>query len=121
MSLGEHRQAGNRAVELLAERGASLVKDGYDRVKASLGGRGQSLLDSWEVLIREARDGAGSRSYSRFDKDRAAGRPLLFQALDEEKPDPGTDGAKFAAPTSMRDVEPTVHFWLQRRRLGGKH
>ncbi|MDY0001547.1 MAG: DISARM system helicase DrmA [Polyangia bacterium] len=120
MLLGEHRAVGDRAVGLLAERGASQVPDDYAKVKTTLTCRGKSLLDSWEVLIKQARDGAGTRSYSRYDKDKSAGNPILYQVLDEEPPPPGSDEAKFVAPTSMRDVEPTVHFWLQRRQLGGK-
>ena len=30
------------------------------------------------------------------------------------------DEKKFAAPTSMRDVEPTVHLWIERNQLGGR-
>jgi hypothetical protein len=120
MLLGERRATGDKAALLLAERGAALSGSDYAKVRDVLSGRGKSLLDSWEVLIKRAREGAGTRSYSRFDKDKTAGKPMLFLALDEERPPVGTDEAKFAAPTSMRDVEPTVHLWLQRRQLGGK-
>jgi len=120
MRLGEYREVGERAVRLLAERGAALAGPHYEEVKAALMGRGRSLLDSWEVLIKEAREGAGSRSYSRFDKEKSAGSPLLYLVLDEVIPAPGSDAAKFAAPTSMRDVEPTVSFWLCRGQLGGR-
>jgi hypothetical protein len=44
----------------------------------------------------------------------------MFTPLDDNKPPEGTDEAKFAAPTSMRDVEPNVHLWLERRHLGGR-
>ncbi len=121
MRLGEFREVGERAVRLLAKRGASLAGDDYEAVKAALMGRGRSLLDSWEVLIKEAREGAGARSYSRFDREKSAGNPLLYLVLDEDVPPPGSDGAKFAAPTSMRDVEPTVHLWLSRGGLGGRY
>jgi hypothetical protein len=120
MLLGGHREVGDRAVGLLAERGASLSPDEYESMRFTLTRRGKSLLDSWEVLVKQARDGAGTRSYSRYDKDKTAGNPLLYQVLDDELPQLGSDEAKFVAPTSMRDVEPTVHFWLQRRQLGGK-
>ncbi len=68
----------------------------------------------------EAREAAARRAYSRFDKDKAAGKPLLHFILDEDKPPEGSDEATFTAPTSMRDVEPTVHLWLERRQLGGR-
>ena len=58
-------------------------------------------------------------AYSRFDRDRAAGTPLLRTA-DGDGAAPGTDEAKFVAPTSMRDVEPSVHLWVERGHLGAK-
>jgi hypothetical protein len=60
---------------------------------------------------------------------RAAGRPTTATArasrcssrvLDPEAPPPGTDDARFAAPTSMRDVEATAHIWVERRALSRK-
>jgi hypothetical protein len=39
--------------------------------------------------------------------------------LDEDIPT-DRDEAKFSASMSMRDVEPSVHLWLQRGTLGGK-
>ena len=79
------------------------------------------LIQSWEKLVRVARDvGATKRSYSPFDKDKTAGKPLLFTIIDDDPPPPNSDDARFAAPTSMRDVEPSVHLWLERRPLGGR-
>jgi hypothetical protein len=45
---------------------------------------------------------------------------MLFTVLDAEAPPVGTDDARFAAPTSMRDVEPTAHIWVDRRPLSRK-
>lgn len=45
---------------------------------------------------------------------------MLFTVLDTEAPPTGTDDARFAAPTSMRDVEPTAHIWVERRKLSRK-
>ena len=59
-------------------------------------------------------------SYSPYDKDKAAGKPLLFTAVDEQQPEPHSLDARFCAPTSMRDVEASVHLWIERRALGGK-
>jgi hypothetical protein len=42
------------------------------------------------------------------------GEALLFRALDEKRPDPRLPRGKFCAPTSMRDVEPSVHLWKRR-------
>ncbi len=57
------------------------------------------------------------RGYSPFDLDRKGlGAPMLLpsgeRAIDDVQ-------QKFAAPTSMRDTEPTVHLWL-RYALGRK-
>ena len=123
MMLSKHRDEVERWVEVLARRGGAQPGVDGDRerkVVEALTGRCRNLLDAWERLVVEAREGAAKRSYSRFDKDKAAGKPLLHFALDEDKPVRGTDEAKFVAPTSMRDVEPSVHFWLERLPLGGR-
>jgi len=121
MTIAEKRKVAERALAELAERGARLARDQYEDVKAALMDRGANLLDAWEKLVKTARDeAAGPRCYSRFDPA-AEGKPLLYTVVDEEKPLPGSDEAKFAAPTSMRDVEPNVHLWLERSaRLGGR-
>jgi hypothetical protein len=71
----------------------------------------RNRLDIWEALVRSARDDRGTqRTYSPFDVSKS-GTPLLHIALNPpEDPEPGEE--KFCAPTSMRDVEPTVHLWL---------
>lgn len=121
MSLPDQRAAAERALVALAERGARLAWNRYDEVKAVLMDRGQNLLDAWERLVETAaKEAAATRSYSPFDREKR-GRPILFTAVDEDKPEPGSDDAKFAAPTSMRDVEPNVHLWLERTHaLGGR-
>ena len=47
--------------------------------------------------------------------------PLLWSVVDppETKPRKDERAYKFAAPTSMRDVEPSAHLWLQRGRALG--
>ena len=70
----------------------------------------RNRLDIWETLVRSARDRAAQRTYSPFDISKS-GTPLLHLALKPpEDPEPGEE--KFCAPTSMRDVEPSVHLWL---------
>jgi hypothetical protein len=117
MILPDFRTAGEAAVQRIAERAGS--QPGLDAVKraalaASLTERGRALLDAWERLIVEARSGGYARSYSRFEADRAQ-KQLLRSALDND----GTpDEERFTAPTSMRDVEPVTHLWVERRQLG---
>jgi hypothetical protein len=70
----------------------------------------ENRLDIWERLVRTARDRATQRTYSPFDISKS-GTPLLHTALrPPEDPEPGEE--KFCAPTSMRDVEPSVHLWM---------
>jgi hypothetical protein len=123
MDIERHRDIAEAAVRALAARaGAQPGVSGarYDRTVAEIAQRGRNLVDAWISLVAQARHEAGRRAYSPYDRDRAAGKRLLHTPLDEDLPPEGTDDAKFVAPTSMRDVEPTVHLWLERRRLGGK-
>lgn len=124
VEIEKHRALGEAAVRALVERARrhrSLDGEVIDRLAGDLEQLGQALLDSWQTVVREAREGAGGRRYSPFDLDRGGGRALLFTALDEEAPLPNTDDARFEAPTSMRDVEATAHLWLQRQPLGGRN
>lgn len=57
--------------------------------------------------------------YSRLDRERPNTCLLRF-ALDEEPIEPSSQEAKFTAPTSMRDVEVSVHLWVERGRSGGR-
>jgi len=79
----------------------------------------RNRLDIWEALVRSARDDrATQRTYSPFDVSKS-GTPLLHTALNPpEDPEPGEE--KFCAPTSMRDVEPSVHLWLAQPGLSKK-
>jgi hypothetical protein len=47
------------------------------------------------------------------------GAAVLFTTLEGSEKDKGPEERLFAAPTSMRDVEPAVHLWVERRALGG--
>ena len=68
--------------------------------------------------MKSTPDDPKQRRYSKYDREKTGGKPLLFTPLDEERPPEGTPDARFAAPTSMRDVEATAHLWLVGRRLG---
>lgn len=124
MQIEANRGLAELAVNVLAERAGThtrMTGKNHDRLVENLRDRGQALLDAWETVVKQARDEAAARrSYSRFDKDKSAGKPLLYMVVDEEQPEPNTDEARFVAPTSMRDVEQTVHLWIERRPLGGR-
>jgi hypothetical protein len=123
MDIEKQHKLAEACVEAVAKRGGEQARDTEDatRLTKSLRDRGNKLVEAWEKLTKEAREEGGTkRSYSRFDKDKTAGKPLMFTIIDDDPPPPNSDDARFAAPTSMRDVEPSVHLWLERRPLGGR-
>ncbi len=123
MDIETHRLLAEECVEVLAARGAAQTSGAQEsaRLKKALEDRAHKIIEAWQKLTKEARhEGGTKRSYSRFDKDKTAGKPLLFTIIDDDPPPAHSDDARFAAPTSMRDVEPSVHLWLERRSLGGR-
>lgn len=73
------------------------------------------LVDDWAELMVEARtEEAGQRCYSRLDRGRH-GKPLLVPKLEAVgKESLKAAERRFTAPTSMRDVEPSVHLWVNK-------
>jgi hypothetical protein len=123
MDIAAHHAHASACIEAIAARGARQARNDEEaiRLRDSLRGRGNKVVEAWQKLVATARhEAAGKRSYSPFDKDKTAGKALLYTVLDDHPPEPNSDDARFAAPTSMRDVEPSVHLWLERRSLGGK-
>jgi hypothetical protein len=106
--------AAMQAVERLADKAArerERDEEGSRRVRDEVTRLGTNLIGAWmEVIEKE-----GVQRYSRFEA--GDGIPLLFTALDEDAPQEGTAWAKFRAPTSMRDVEPSVHIWKSKQAL----
>jgi hypothetical protein len=127
MRLHAERPLAERALEWLVERARKHRQPVDETAEANLADlvrrRGKNFLDAWERVIDRAREGAGERIYSRNDRAGDEGRPLLFTAtddaaLDERRTDP--DERQFLVPTSMRDVEPSVHVWLRFKQLDAK-
>ena len=120
MDIEAHRKLAEQCIEVLARRGGSQSSNAEDLTN-KLRNRANKILEAWEKLTKVARhEAGGKRSYSRFDKDKTAGKPLFFTIVDPDPPPIHSEDARFAAPTSMRDVEPSVHLWLERRSLGGR-
>jgi hypothetical protein len=96
-----------------------------DTFARSVGDRADSLLGCWLGIIHDRKTKLAHLHYSPFDSFRAKGRPLLRTALEVQIADPETqqmftaEERRFVAPTSMRDVEPSVHVW-RRYKLGAK-
>ena len=77
--------------------------------------RGKHFLDAWERVAGQAKMGAATRTYSKNDRAKTEGVALLYTASDDPPHD--YDARVFQAPTSMRDVEPSVHVWLRFKQL----
>ena len=119
MLLGAHRAVGDAAIHQLAERAGrerDFTADEHTKKVTTLRQRGKNLLDNWESVVKSSVEDASGRCYSPLDRDKK-GKALLFTVLDDDKPPVGSPGAVFSAPTSMRDVEHSVHLWIERTAL----
>lgn len=119
MEIHEKRPAAERVLEKLVGRARS-HRDFRDheaeaRLADYVSRRGKSFLDAWERVVEAAKKGAATRQYSELDGVKAAGKWLLYTATDEAPND--RDEREFLAPTSMRDVEPSVHVWVRFKQL----
>lgn len=115
MKLHDNRPLAEQVLEALVTRGRK-HRDWYDqeaeeRIANELRARGKNFLDAWERVIDRAVEGAAQRTWSKQDKRKAEGVPLLHTATDDPPKD--LDERRFQAPTSMRDVEPSTHIWLR--------
>lgn len=95
-------------------------KEAEERLADLVRARGKTFLDGWERVVFRAKEGMASRTYSKNDHARHEGVPLLFAKGDDtsERDDQrDEDERRFQVPTSMRDVEPSVHVWLRFKQL----
>jgi hypothetical protein len=86
---------------------------------AKLEARVAFLMDQWRALVTAVHDAGGGLWYSPWETkgDKAT---LLHAAVDDIVKGAYTTHLKhFRAPTSMRDVEPAVHIWVDRPRDPG--
>lgn len=106
------------AIERVAEKAANEEEgrsaEDTARVAEEIQRIGKNLLDAWAQAVSDDPDG-GVRCYSSLEPHK--GEALLYTALDADAPPPTSARAKFAAGTSMRDVEPSVHLWKSKRQL----
>ena len=121
MQIARHRRFADAMGEALATRAAEqpaqthTAADESARLRDLCG----NLLDAWTQIVSRRLEGSAQRSYSPFDRPRSQGKTLLFTALEQDEVR-DSDEQKFSAPTSMRDVEPSVHLWVERYQLGGR-
>jgi hypothetical protein len=118
-AIGEHRTVADAVIEALARRAEQ--HGGSDALADAVRDRARNLIEAWQTLMKRAQEDAGApdRTYSKFDLEKGS-RPLLYTWGDREDYVGDPEGVKFRAPTSMRDVEESVHLWLERRYLGGR-
>jgi hypothetical protein len=115
MALPKFRELADTLVSVIAQRGA--VQPGLDQAACELRidelkKLGANLLDHWQEQVSSTADEPKQRRYSKYDREKTGGKPLLCTVLDEGRDE------RFTAPTSMRDVESTAHLWVVGRKLG---
>lgn len=110
MHVPEHAEVAKRAIEALKDR-AERQGDGAPGIANVVERRAKDLVDAWNTEVAKAKTENLARGYSKFDADKKGlARPMLVAPMDPK----GTAvDEKFAAPTSMRDTEPSVHLWLR--------
>lgn len=119
MSIDAHRATIEAGLEILLQRaGAGHSGADADRVRDTVRKRAKSLLDSWHNVVESTKKDGAKRAYSPYDPDGKGHKSLLRTVL-EESSNADPDELKFEAPLSMRDVEPSVHLWVERKPLGG--
>jgi hypothetical protein len=110
MRVSEHPEVVARAIAALTERAGRQGGDAAG-VASVVEARAKDLADAWNSQVAKAREENLVRGYSKFDADKKGlARPMLLAPMD---PAVSQVDAKFAAPTSMRDTEPSVHLWLR--------
>ncbi|MCA9599439.1 MAG: DISARM system helicase DrmA [Myxococcales bacterium] len=125
MHLKDHAAVERFVIHYIASRGSAqalgLSAEEETRLRDDLTKKARNLFDAWRHIIDDAHKDATARAYSRYDRNVKGGVPLLWSVVDppETKPRKDERAYKFAAPTSMRDVEPSAHLWLQRGRALG--
>jgi hypothetical protein len=114
MDFGSHRRAlGDATVDTLVQRALEHAATAPgEEFSEQVRLRARKLLDRWEEVIAEARASGARRTYSGFDLGSKWTTAFLHPPLEEHPPDPEQPESHFVAPTSLRDVEPTVPLWL---------
>jgi len=104
--------------ELLVARAAQHRPDFPEAMKARLRERVRQLLEAWTELITAVRDDGQYLVYSPWEKAKGS-TSLLSSAVDDLRGEHAELLDHFRAPTSMRDVEPSVHIWVDQKRISG--
>jgi hypothetical protein len=120
MDFGQHRSTiGEEAVRALVERASEQCRPGEEELPEQVRQRARKLLDHWEEVIAQARVATAQRTYSGYDTGGSWNTAFLHRPLEERPPEPQSPESHFVAPTSLRDVEPTVPLWFPDQRIHG--
>ncbi|HEX2878219.1 MAG TPA: helicase-related protein, partial [Polyangiaceae bacterium] len=117
MDIAKHKSDANLAIEALGQRASrqpSQSRAQEEELLTQVRSRARNLIETWERLVQSTEEEPVKRRYSKFDKDKTGGKPLLHQVLDENAPPRNSPEGRFCAATSMRDVEATAHLWVQK-------
>ncbi len=104
-----------RVIELLTQRALGHRDNVPASVAASLRSRVEALIRDWKLLVERMEEAAGSLKYSPWETPKNF-RALLSTAVDTLEGEDSDLLDHFRAPTSMRDVEPGVHVWVDTKR-----
>src|SRR5690606_34500850 len=80
MQIRNHKNELEAAVEALCERAArqpGRSRSDEDELVSNIRKRTQNLIETWEGLVRSTADEPVQKHYSRFDKEKPGGQPLL--------------------------------------------
>ncbi len=117
-------RAGGGVAKVLAERAKSQPTHQDTTLDRYVADRSKKILDNWRTIVQPTERSAGSAAahcYSPFEETRAHAKALLRTpeqeaARDESaKISPRDPRYPFVAPTSLRDVEPSIAIWVRRR------
>jgi hypothetical protein len=105
--IADHLVAARAGAALVAQKARELIDDDAVGIlrEDEVHRLARSVIDAWVDAVKNE----GVVRYSRFEK--GTGIPLLYAALDTDQPAASEKRARFQAPTSLRDVEPSVHLW----------
>jgi len=115
-------RAGENVAAVLAERAKAQPDATGTTLDRYVASRSKKILDDWRTIVKPTAHSRGSAAvycYSPFEERSASAKALLRTPENDATLDieiPRTDPQyAFVAPTSMRDVEPSVAIWVRRR------
>ncbi len=103
--------APDELARVLSERVLAHREGAPDELAEQVSRKLRELLEDWKELADDMAAHSAPLSYSAWE-GRKGSRYLLSATDEEASVDANPLFERFKAPTSMRDVEPTVHLWV---------